>query len=57
FRLAHETGVILLPGKGFDTVHASVRVSLANLTHHEYELIGRETRTVLDEYFAEFQDA
>ncbi|MGR5269015.1 bifunctional aspartate transaminase/aspartate 4-decarboxylase, partial [Vibrio astriarenae] len=54
FRLAHETGVILLPGKGFDTVHASVRVSLANLTHHEYELIGRATRTVLDEYFQEF---
>ncbi|MGR5092626.1 bifunctional aspartate transaminase/aspartate 4-decarboxylase [Vibrio maritimus] len=54
FRLAHETGVILLPGKGFDVVHASVRVSLANLTHHEYELIGRETRRVLDEYYAEF---
>ncbi|HHF2856195.1 bifunctional aspartate transaminase/aspartate 4-decarboxylase [Vibrio diabolicus] len=55
FRLAHETGVILLPGQGFDVVHASVRVSLANLTHHEYELIGRATRKVLDEYFAEFQ--
>lgn len=55
FRLAHETGVVLLPGGGFDTVNASVRVSLANLTHHEYELIGRATRKVLDEYFAEFQ--
>ncbi|MDF5436545.1 bifunctional aspartate transaminase/aspartate 4-decarboxylase, partial [Vibrio parahaemolyticus] len=55
FRLAHETGVILLPGQGFDVVHASVRVSLANLTHHEYELIGRATRKVLDEYFAEFK--
>ncbi|MDO6686055.1 MULTISPECIES: bifunctional aspartate transaminase/aspartate 4-decarboxylase [unclassified Agarivorans] len=54
FRLAQSTGVILLPGKGFDTVHASVRVSLANLTHHEYELIGRETRKVLDEHFAEY---
>ncbi|GGA81325.1 aminotransferase [Neiella marina] len=55
FQLAQATGVILLPGKGFDTVNASVRVSLANLTHHEYELIGRETRKVLDQYYAEFQ--
>lgn len=54
FRLAKDTGVILLPGKGFDVVHASVRVSLANLTHHEYELIGRATRSVLDDYYSEF---
>ncbi|WP_285164531.1 bifunctional aspartate transaminase/aspartate 4-decarboxylase [Shewanella goraebulensis] len=57
FRLAHKTGVILLPGKGFDVVHPSVRVSLANLTHYEYELIGRETRSVLDDYFTEYQAA
>ena len=57
FRLAYETGVILLPGKGFDVVHGSVRVSLANLTHHEYELIGRETRKVLDEYYNNFVTA
>ena len=55
FVLAHKTGVILLPGKGFDVVHASARVSLANLTHHDYELIGRETRAVLDGYYAEYQ--
>ncbi|PMH46039.1 aspartate 4-decarboxylase [Vibrio sp. 10N.286.49.B3] len=55
FRLAHDTGVILLPGRGFDTVNASVRVSLANLTHHEYELIGRSTRQVLNEYYVEFK--
>ena len=54
FVLAHKTGVILLPGKGFDVVHSSVRVSLANLTHHEYELIGKETRIVLDDYFTEY---
>ncbi len=57
FLLAESTGVILLPGKGFDTVHASVRVSLANLTHHEYELIGRETRNMLDRYYAEYQES
>ena len=55
FRLAHATGVILLPGKGFDVVHGSVRVSLANLKHHDYELIGRETRRVLDTYFEVYQ--
>ncbi|WP_394229606.1 bifunctional aspartate transaminase/aspartate 4-decarboxylase [Shewanella colwelliana] len=55
FVLAYKTGVILLPGKGFDVMHSSVRVSLANLTHHEYELIGRETRIVLDDYYAEYQ--
>ncbi|SHH24202.1 bifunctional aspartate transaminase/aspartate 4-decarboxylase [Ferrimonas marina] len=57
FRLAANTGVVLLPGKGFDVVHGSVRVSLANLTHYEYALIGRETRKMLDGYFAEFQAA
>lgn len=55
FRLAKETGVVLLPGSGFDVVDSSVRVSLANLTHYDYEKIGRETRKVLDEYYAEFK--
>ena len=54
FRLADETGVVLLPGKGFDVVHASVRVSLANLTHHEYAAIGRLTRKVMDEYYSAY---
>lgn len=55
FRLAEETGVVLLPGKGFEVVDPSARVSLANLTEHEYASIGRFTRQVLDEFFAEFQ--
>jgi len=57
FRLAKETGVVLLPGKGFEVVDASVRVSLANLTQAEYQAIGECTRRVLDELFAEFQAA
>lgn len=54
FRLAKETGVVLLPGKGFEVLEASARVSLANLTEAEYKAIGRFTRQVLDEYGREF---
>lgn len=55
FRLAEETGVVLLPGKGFEVVDPSARVSLANLTEHDYANIGRFSRQVLDEYFEEFR--
>jgi aspartate 4-decarboxylase len=55
FRLAKETGVVLLPGNGFEVVDTSARVSLANLTDSEYAAIGRFTRQVLDEYYQDFQ--
>ncbi|MEX3011158.1 bifunctional aspartate transaminase/aspartate 4-decarboxylase [Hoeflea sp. TYP-13] len=55
FRLARETGVVLLPGKGFEVVDASARVSLANLTEAEYAEIGAFTRRVLDELHKEFE--
>lgn len=55
FRLAEETGVVLLPGSGFGGLDSSVRVSLANLTDMQYASIGRFTRRVLDEYFQEFK--
>ncbi|MEM8842826.1 MAG: bifunctional aspartate transaminase/aspartate 4-decarboxylase [Pseudomonadota bacterium] len=54
FRLADETGVVLLPGKGFEVVDPSVRISLANLTQANYVQIGRCTRRILDEYHAEY---
>ncbi|WP_019938320.1 bifunctional aspartate transaminase/aspartate 4-decarboxylase [Bordetella sp. FB-8] len=54
FRLAQETGVVLLPGKGFEVVDTSARVSLANLTDREYAYIGKFTRQVLDQYHQEF---
>ncbi|CAN5375682.1 bifunctional aspartate transaminase/aspartate 4-decarboxylase [soil metagenome] len=57
FRLAEETGVVLLPGNGFEVVDTSARVSLANLTEIEYAAIGRFTRQVLDECFADFRQA
>jgi len=43
-----------LPGRGFEVVSPSARVSLANLTEAEYVAIGRFTRRVLDEFNAEF---
>ena len=54
FRLAKETGVVMLPGNGFEVVDTSARVSLANLTDAEYAAIGKFTRRVLDEYSHEF---
>jgi aspartate 4-decarboxylase len=57
FRLADETGVVLLPGNGFEVVDTSARVSLANLTEIEYASIGRFTRQVLDECQSDFKKA
>ena len=54
FRLADETGVVLLPGKGFGTPHPSARVSLANLNESDYANIGRAIRRLATEYFTEF---
>jgi aspartate 4-decarboxylase len=51
FRLADETGVVLLPGRGFEVVDTSARVSLANLTDFQYQAIGRATRRIVDEYY------
>ena len=55
FRLARETGVVLLPGKGFEVIDASARVSLANLTEAQYAAIGEFSRRVLDELHDEFK--
>lgn len=52
FRIADETGIVLLPGRGFGTPHPSGRASLANLNEFEYARIGRALRSMADEYFA-----
>lgn len=56
FRLAEETGVVLLPAKGFGVLVPAARVSLANLDHNMYLRIGQATRKVLDEYYGEYPD-
>ncbi len=53
-RLAMEAGVVLLPGKGFDVFHPSVRVSLANLREIDYIRIGKTIRKLLREYHEKF---
>ena len=54
FRMAEETGIVLLPAAGFDVHRPAVRVSLANLTLANYAAIGQFTRQVLNEFYQEF---
>lgn len=53
-RLAEEAHVVLLPGKGFEVIHPSARVSLANLREVDYYKIGQTIRKMLDSYYKEF---
>jgi aspartate 4-decarboxylase len=55
FRIADETGIVLLPGKGFGTQHPSGRVSLANLNEYEYASIGRSLRKMAEQSYEEFK--
>ena len=57
FRLAEETGVVLLPGKGFEIEHPSARVSLANLTMFQYKLIGQSVKRMLNELYQQYLKA
>lgn len=50
FRLATETGLVVLNGGGFDGPEWSVRVSLANLNEEDYVKIGQNIRRILTEY-------
>jgi aspartate 4-decarboxylase len=49
FRIANETGIVLLPGSGFGTLHPAGRASLANLDEYEYAAIGRSLRAMAEE--------
>ena len=55
FRIAEETGVVLLPGSGFKAPHPAGRASLANLQEFQYAAIGRSLRKLAEEYYAEFK--
>ncbi|XKM14343.1 bifunctional aspartate transaminase/aspartate 4-decarboxylase [Orbaceae bacterium ac157xtp] len=55
FRIADESGVVLLPGKGFAVQHPSARASLANLNEFQYAAIGSSMRKLAKEYYAEYQ--
>ncbi|MFT4427849.1 putative aminotransferase [Enterobacter hormaechei] len=55
FRIASETGIVILPGKGFGSEHPSGRVSLANLNEYQYAIIGRLLRKMANEYYSKFK--
>jgi aspartate 4-decarboxylase len=55
FRIADETGIVLLPGRGFGTQQPAGRASLANLNEFEYAAIGRSLRAMADEYYEAFK--
>ena len=55
FRIADETGIVLLPGRGFGTQQPAARVSLANLNEFEYARIGHALLGMADEFYAEFK--
>ena len=55
FRLAEQTGIVLLNGGGFEGPKWSVRVSLANLRDYQYEQIGKSLRAVGLQYVDEWE--
>lgn len=55
FRIAEETGVVLLPGMGFAVRKPSARASLANLNEYQYASIGAELRKMADEYYERYK--
>ncbi len=55
FRLAEQTGVVLLNGGGFEGPEWSVRASLANLDDLDYLKIGHHLRAIFDDYIAEWK--
>ncbi|MDW4918940.1 bifunctional aspartate transaminase/aspartate 4-decarboxylase, partial [Streptomyces californicus] len=57
FRLAEQTGVVLMNGGGFDGPQWSARVSLANLDDLDYLKIGHHMRTVFEQYVEEWQSS
>ncbi len=54
FRVADETGVVLLPGSGFGVLHPSARASLANLNEYQYAAIGDSLRRFAEESYQEY---
>lgn len=55
FRLASETGSVVLNGDGFDGPRWSIRISLANLNKADYERLGANIRQILDQYADEWE--
>lgn len=54
FCIADESGVVLLPGKGFAVQNPAGRASLANLNEYQYTAIGSAIRKLANEYYQEY---
>jgi len=50
FRLAEQSGVVLMDGGGFGGPPWSIRVSLANLNDEDYAQIGNYMRKAAQQY-------
>jgi len=57
FRLAEQSGVVLLHGGGFGGPEWSVRVSLANLPEDTYPKIGQYLKEAAEGYVQEWKEA
>ncbi len=57
FRLASETGSVVLNGDGFDGPRWSIRVSLANLDEADYVRLGHNIRKILDQFADEWKSS
>lgn len=55
FRLASETGSVVLNGDGFDGPRWSIRVSLANLNESDYVRLGAYIRQILNQFADEWK--
>lgn len=55
FRLASETGSVVLNGDGFAGPRWSIRVSLANLNEADYVRLGKNIRQILDQFADEWK--
>ena len=56
FRIANDTGIVLLPGSGFGTLQPAGRAALANLNEYEYANVGRSLRAMADQVFAHYTE-
>ncbi|GAA0471406.1 MULTISPECIES: bifunctional aspartate transaminase/aspartate 4-decarboxylase [Tatumella] len=57
FRIADETGVVMLPASGFGTPMPGGRVSLANLNEYDYVNIGKALKQVAAESYQRYQSS
>jgi aspartate 4-decarboxylase len=55
-RLAEQHGIVALPGRGFEAMSWSVRISLANLPDDAYPKIADAVHAVIDDLFTTYKE-